>query len=338
MKLIIRAPNWVGDGVMALPAVDNARDITGADYIAVMARGATAPLYSNHPDVDRVIVIDDKSSGLFGARRAARLIKYDRYDIGVILPPSFSSALIFKLGGVAARAGYTGDRRSLLLTRAVKPPKEKMHRVRLYLYLFEKLTDQKLDFRAPRLYLSHEDITNGEKILSEHSLSYDDKYIAISPRAVAESRRWGVDNYGRLAARITSEMNCKVVLIGSRADFEAGREVEVAGGVNTVNLCGKTPLMTAAAILSFARLFVGNDSGLAHLAGAVDCPLVVLSGPDDPEETSPMCEKKKVIIRDIDCISCVKNVCSKSGIDFMRCMKLITVDEVFDAAKEIAKT
>jgi heptosyltransferase-2 len=338
MKLIIRAPNWVGDGVMALPAVDNARDITGADYIAVMARGATAPLYRNHPDVDRVIVIDDKSPRLIAARRAAKLIKDDRYNVGVILPPSFSSALIFKIGGVAGRAGYAGDRRSLLLTRAVKPPKEKTHRVRLYLYLFEELTGQKLDFRAPRLYLSREDITNGEKILAEYSLSYDDKYIAISPRAVAESRRWGVDNYGRLAARITSEMNCKVVLIGSKADFEAGRKVEAAGGANTVNLCGKTPLMTAAAILSFASLFIGNDSGLAHLAGAVDCSVVVLSGPDDPEQTSPMCEKKKVIIRDIDCISCIKNVCPKSGDDFMRCMKLIAIDEVFDAAKEIVKT
>ena len=131
MKLILRAPNWVGDGIMALPTVDAARDLTGADHVAVMARAATAPLYAHHPDVDRVIIIDDKKSLIAGPKNAAKTIKDDEYDVGLILPPAFSSALIFKLAGVKGRIGYATDKRSLLLTRAENIPPEPMHRAQI---------------------------------------------------------------------------------------------------------------------------------------------------------------------------------------------------------------
>jgi len=338
MKLIIRAPNWVGDAVMAMPAVDNARAMTGADHIAVAARSSTAPLFNNHPDIDRVVTIDDKSSRLRGPQKAATLLKDDNYDVGVVLPPSFSSALIFKLAGVKGRIGFAGDKRSVLLTRAVKPPADPLHRAHQYLYLFEKLTRRKAAFHNPKLYLSHEDIQQGAEILDSNGLSYDDPYIAIAPRAVAESRRWGYDNYGKLAARLAEAHNCRVLLIGAGDDAEAGDKAAQHNPAAIINLCGKTGLMAAAAIISFARLFVGNDSGLAHLAGAVDCPLVVLSGPDNPQETSPLCRKKKLIIKDdLECINCVKNECPKKGEGFMLCMKLISVDEVFDAAQNLYK-
>ncbi len=338
MKLIVRAPNWVGDAVMVMPAVDNLRDITGADYIAVMARPATAPLFGNHPDIDQVVVIDDNWSRLRGPRKAAETIKGYAYDVGVIFPPSFSSALVFKLAGVTGRIGFAGDKRSFLLTRAIKPPDEKMHRVRQYLYLVEKLTEKKPTFRNPQVYLSHEEIGRGEEILKAHSLSYDDPYITIAPQAVAESRRWGTENYGRLASRIAESLGIRVVLLGTEADTAAGDAVKALAPSSVINLCGATDLMSAAAILSFSKLFVGNDSGLAHLAAAVACPVVVLSGPDDPSETSPLARRKTVIIKDIDCISCVKNVCPRRGDDYLRCMKLISVDEVFDAAKGLFKT
>jgi len=337
MKLIIRIPNWVGDAVMALPTVDIAREMTGADHLAVMARKTTAALYKNHPGVDRVVTIDDKSSPIKGPRLAAHTIREDDYDVGLILPPSFSSALIFKLAGVTGRIGYATDKRSLLLTRSVKTPEEKLHRFRQYLYLLEKMTGRKANVKNPQLSLSHEDIIEGGHVLEARGFSYDDPYIAVAPRAVAPSRRWGGDNYGKLAARLADHFDSRIVLMGTDDDIEAAEKAKQAAPSSIFNLCGKTGLMAAAAIISFARLFVGNDSGLAHLAGAVGCPLVVLSGPDDPEETSPVCRPRKLIIKDIDCISCVRNKCPKSGDEFMRCMKLITVDEVFDAAREICK-
>jgi heptosyltransferase-2 len=338
MKLIVRAPNWVGDAVMALPAVDAIRDLTGADHLAIMARAATAGLFVNHPDVDRVVVIDDRSSRLHGAWRSAGLIRVDRYDIGLVLPPSFSSGLIFKLAGVKGRIGFTGDKRGMLLTRAVTLPAETMHRTKQYLYLVEQLTGKRPPVADPRLHLSHENLGDGEAVLRGQNLSYDDAYVVISPQAVGPSRRWGTDNYGRLAKRLIDILGCRVVLLGTNAETVAGEAVRACDPAHIVNLCGLTGLMSAAAIISFARLFVGNDSGLAHVAAAVGCPLVVLSGPDDPEETSPVSAKKRVIIKNIDCINCVRNVCPKRGEAFMRCMTLITVDEVFDAATALSRT
>jgi len=243
--------------------------------------------------------------------------------------------MIFKLAGVSGRIGYAGDARSILLTRVVKPVAEKTHRARTYIHLFEQLTGRKAVFKNPSVYLSYENIAAGEKVLGEHALTYDSAYAVIAPRAVAESRRWGSDRYGQLAAKLVTEVNCGVILLGITADAEAGEEVRQQAPEKIINLCGKTILPEAAAIASFARLFVGNDSGMAHLAGAVGCPVVVLSGPDDPRETSPLCEKKTVIIKELDCISCVKNRCPKSGDAFMQCMEMISVDEVFDAATKL---
>ncbi|MEZ5358429.1 MAG: lipopolysaccharide heptosyltransferase II [Candidatus Zixiibacteriota bacterium] len=332
MKLIVRAPNWVGDAVMALPAIDNLKKLTAASHIAVMARKATAPLFINHPDIDLVVEIDDKSNKILGPKRAADAIKGDHFDIGILFPPSFSSALIFKLAGVTGRVGFDSDNRKIILTRAVKSPAEPMHRMQSYLYLLEKVTGKKPKAHNPQVSLSHEDIQGGEEALGEVGLSYDDAYVAVAPRAIGESRRWGSEKYGNLARRIVSELDKKIVLVGTADDSDAAEEIKAFGSDKIFNLCGKTSLRSVAAVLSFAKLFIGNDSGLAHLAGAVNCPLVVLSGPDDPAETSPVCDAKTVIIKDdLDCISCVKNKCLLKGDAFMRCMRLITVDEVFDA-------
>lgn len=337
MKLIIRVPNWVGDAVLALPTIDAAALATGATVVSIMTRPLTAPLFQHHPNVDRVVVIDDKKSRVLGPYHASRMIKDDNYDVALILPPSLSSALIFKLAGVPGRVGFAGDSRSYLLTRAIQPPEQPTHRARQYLYLLEQVTGLSLPLATPRLVLSHEDIANGEKTLAKYSLTYDSRYIVIAPQATAASRRWGAANYGRLSERLISETDSAVILIGSLLERAAGDEVRQIGGQRVINLCGETDLLTAAAIASFARLFVGNDSGLAHLAASVGCPLVVLSGADNPDETSPLCDRKQVIIKDIDCIRCVKNVCPLSGEAFMRCMKLITVDEVCDAAREIIR-
>jgi len=338
MKLIIRVPNWVGDAVMALPAVDAARACTGVDIVAIMTRSVTAPLFRGRFGVDRVVVIDDKGPRLGDPWRAARLIRGDRFSLGVTLAPSFSSALIFRLAQIPRRIGYAGDCRSWLLNQAVKRPRQVWHRVNEYLHLLEQITGSAIAAAPPSLIFSKDDNHRGESVLAGHGLGYADRYIAIAPRAAAPSRRWGGDNYRRLALRLTSELQYHVVLIGAAADHQAGEDVRQANPSRVHNLCGQTDLLAAGAILAQGAIFIGNDSGLAHLAAAAGCPVVVLSGADNPDETSPVSDRKRVIIKEIDCIRCVKNVCPKSGAAFMQCLKLITVDEVFHAATEIIRT
>ena len=338
MKLIIRVPNWVGDAVMALPAVDAARACADVDFVAVTARSVTAPLFQGRSGVDQVVVVGDNGPGLGGRWRAAGLIRGGRFAVGITLAPSLSSAFIFRLAGIPRRIGYAGDCRSWLLTEAVKRPRPVRHRVNEYLYLLEKISGSTIAVAAPSLVFSNDDNHRGESVLVAHGLAPVDRYIAIAPRAAAPSRRWGEDNYRRLATSLTSELQHHVVLIGTAADHCAGEEVRQANPLRVHNLCGQTDLIAAGAILAHAAVFIGNDSGLAHLADAAGCPVVVLSGADNPDETSPVSNRKRVIIKEIDCIRCVKNVCPKSGEAFMRCQKLITVDEVIHAATEIIRS
>jgi len=336
MKLIIRVPNWVGDAVMAIPTVDNARDYTGADHITILARPATAPLFRNHPDVDEVIEIDDKTSRPTGLLRSARILQRNKFDLGYLLTNSLSSAMIFKLGGVKERIGYAADKRTLLLSTAVAIPDAAMHRARSYQYLFEIYTETKLSCRPPRLYFSALDENLAAEVLQECGIDGKTPFICVAPQAIAESRRWGIENYGLLANALIRQYDCPVLLLGTTSDREAAEGVRGSES-NIHNLCGHTNLMTAAAILAKAALFIGNDSGLAHLSAAAGAPMVVLSGPDNPEETSPLSDDKDVIIKELHCISCVKNACPKTGSEFMRCMKMITVDEVVDAASHRIK-
>jgi ADP-heptose:LPS heptosyltransferase len=149
-----------------------------------------------------------------------------------------------------------------------------------------------------------------------------------------------MENYTELARSITKELKLRVILIGGPDDRKEGDKI--AGTFETedyldevINLAGKTTLRETAALLSRARLFIGNDSGPAHLAAAVGVPVVVLSGADDPKETSPISSHKKLIYRDqLECISCVKNKCPLKGEAFMQCMKGLSREEVFAAVKE----
>ena len=103
----------------------------------------------------------------------------------------------------------------------------------------------------------------------------------------------------------------------------------IIGKNRVANLAGKTGLRELAAVMSRAELFIGNDSGPAHLAAAVGIPSVILSGADDPAETSPVSNRKRLVYLDhLDCISCVKNKCPNKGDDFMRCMNEISPEMV----------
>ena len=121
-----------------------------------------------------------------------------------------------------------------------------------------------------------------------------------------------------------------LVLIGSPDDQRVGDEiVDVLNSDRVANIAGKTSIREVAAVCSMARVFIGNDSRPAHLAAAVGTPVVVLSGADDPKETSPVSSRKRLVYLDkLECISCVKNRCELKGEEFMQCMKGISVDRV----------
>ncbi len=328
---IIRAPNHLGDCIMALAALQALPDTM---QYSLLAPDWAEPLYRGLPGAKFHPIPAGSLHGFAAILNQREMIKDINADAGLLLTPSFSSALIFNLAGINKRIGLSTDGRTLLLTDPVDSKTLPMHRADKFRCLVERLFDTKLQIDIPRISKSQECDSKAIDMLEESGIEGQARFVAIAAQSVAASRRWGSDNYASLAGRLTKDLKLNIVILGTEAESPAGDKIR-NNREDAVNLCGRTNIDTAAVVLSMAALFIGNDSGLAHLAGAVGIPLVVLSGADNPAETSPLAANKTVIIKNkLECISCVKNSCPLSGDRHMQCMKRITVDEVLQAAGE----
>jgi heptosyltransferase-2 len=343
-KIIVRTPNHLGDCIMALPMINETREAYPGATVTLLVPENLYDLFHPNPAIDHVIKIPKEHvHGLIAVMKIKDIVASGRYDIGYVLPPSFGAAAGFKLGGVKERIGYIADGRRLLLTKPITLPSplNDVHRSELYFNLLRRGAGIDLDYVHPKLFLNDEDVANSVSLLEGFGIGDGEEYTVVAFRAVAESRRWGSDNYTALIKSIVANHKLKVVLLGTDEDHKTGDNIAQAAGTREViNLAGKTSIREAASVLSRAKFFVGNDSGPAHLAAAVGIPVVVLSGADDPRATSPMAHNKELIyLENLACISCVKNKCPLKQDEYMRCMTGISVEMVSQAIERlIAKT
>ena len=330
-KYLIRVPNHLGDCIMAQPAIRGFVETRQNDSIALMLPEWAVPIYSEFRNLDMMTIPANRLHGFMAILYQSERMQEHKIDAGIVLTPSFSSALALFLGGVKRRYGLAGDGRRWLLNHPVIIPDKVLHRSQQYKHLLEQAAGTTLGLPRPALSLDDFIRKRARELLEINGINTSDKYAVIAPQAIAESRRWGTNNYAILSSRTIDRFKTKIALIGTSDEITAGEEI-ARNNDGIVNLCGKTDIGLAAAVLSGASMFIGNDSGLAHLASSVDIPLVVLSGADNPEETSPISDKKTVVIKDnLECISCVKNRCPLKGDGFMQCMREISVEEVMQA-------
>lgn len=317
-RVVIRAPNHLGDLVMALPAIE------AAGTADVMVRRWLVPLLEMALLRGRILPLD---GGRAGFLRAARVLRERRYRRGVLLAPSFSSAFLFALGGVRERRGTATDGRSFLLSDPVATGTlVGMHRAAAYLQL---VTGSPADGPPPLPRLAIPDALRDawEQLVGPPGGAR----IGIFPGSNASSRRWDADRFAELVARLAGE-GVQVVVFGGSGEREltarvAGRAAFDAGG--------RTDLPLLAAGLASCDLLVTNDSGPMHLAAAVGTPTVSLWGAGDPASTGPL-GAGHVLMRhpELPCVPCVKNQCPRRGAGTYlpeaerECLRLITVDQV----------
>ena len=332
---------------MALPMINEAREAYPGSSITVLIPENLAELFDKNPAVDKILTVPvDYVHGLKAVFKIKDIIAPDDYEVGYILPPSFGAASAFKLAGIPERIGYIADGRRLLLSKPLPLPEplNSEHRSVVYFNLLRRGSGEKVEYVKPKLFLDEDDNRRAGELLAGFEVSIDRPFAVIAFRAVAESRRWGDDNYTALSRLLTDRLGWNVLLVGSSHDARTGEQIAAAvteqiGPGRVVNLAGKTSLRELAAVCSRAKVFVGNDSGPAHLAAASGAPVVVLSGADDPHETSPISSQKRLVFREeLDCISCVKNKCPLKGERFMQCMKQITVEQVLEQVEGLTKS
>ena len=276
-RLVVVAPNWLGDAVMALPAIADVRTGQPAASIVVAARPAVAPLFALVRDVDEVVTLP-----------AHGLYPLSGCDAALLLPNSFHSALMVARAGVPERWGYRTDWRSWLLTRAVRRAPAGAHQIDYYQQLVRALGFPN-GVAVPRLELTSGHRAAGAGVLARAGWDGHRPLVALAPGAAyGSAKRWPPAAFADLAAALAGD-GVGAVLLGSPADADTASAVLRALGARAavVNLVGKTDLPALCGVLVTCRALVANDSGALHLAAALGVNVAAVFGPTDERVTAP---------------------------------------------------
>ena len=271
------APNWLGDAVMALPAIADVRKGRPGASLVVAARASVAPLFSLVREVDEVVVVPRRGPYPLGG-----------CDVALLLPNSFHSALMTARAGVRERWGYRTDWRALLLTRAVARPAALTHQVDSYRHLVSALGFSNGP-AAPVLEPKPECRAAGAEALQGAGWNGRTPLVALAPGAAfGSAKRWPPSAFADLAAGL-AEDGVSVVLVGAEADRGSASELLRALGRRSpvLDLVGRTDVPTLAGLLLNCRALVANDSGALHLAAALGVSVSVPFGPTDERTNAP---------------------------------------------------
>jgi lipopolysaccharide heptosyltransferase II len=325
-RLVVVAPNWLGDAVMALPAIADVRRGAPGAVIDVAARPAVAPLFTLVDGVGDVVVLEHRSSVTrdFAADFAGR-----SYDAALLLPNSFQSALTVWRAAIPLRWGFRTDLRAPLLTSAIARP-GRGHQAAYYQHLTRELGFQS-GALEPRIEIPAALRQAGADLLKGAGWDGTRPLMAVAPGAAyGGAKRWPADSFAAVADGLAAD-GVAAVLVGSAGDRAAADEVLAATRSAPLDLVGRTDLRALGGVLSNCRGLVSNDSGAMHFAAAIGLAVTAMFGPTEEWATRPLGRKPPVVlIHDVWCRPCMLRECP---IDH-RCMREITADSVLAAARQ----
>lgn len=333
-KIIVRMPNWIGDLVMATPVLSDLRKAYPQAHITAMCCNPVCDLLREDQAIDELFCFS--KTNRFGRRDEKRNIveklRRGKYDLGILLTSSFSSAWWFWLGGVKKRLGYQGNGRGILLTDKIPFPKDvhQQHLVETYKMLLAPLGIPLSD-RKPRIFLSEKELVNAKTLLHQMGISSEQILIGINPGAAYGSAKcWLPERFREVTERLLKLPSVRIIYFGDQASMPLVKEICREFPAPVINLAGLTSLRELAALIKLCQVILTNDSGPMHIAAAANTPLVALFGSTNEVATGPY-RTGTVIHKHVSCSPCYKRVCP---LDF-RCMKRIETDEVYE---EILRT
>jgi heptosyltransferase II len=330
--VLVIGPNWIGDAVMSTPALANLRRELPKATIDLLVPHTIAPLFEEHPDVDRVLSRDDRQPWL---TRLARLLglRQQRYGAVVLLPNSLRAAIYARLTGSPVRVGYATDGRGWLLTHPVAARDEGVpqHQVEAYLRVVSALGIPVIE-QHPRLTPTVKAESAAERLWDINGLRREERVLGICPGAAfGPAKRWWPERFAALADRLIVEGGWRVVFFGSARESALVEQIRALMAHDAVSFAGQDTIDGFVALAARCAVMITNDSGSMHIASAVGTPVVSIFGPTDPRRTAPMSAAATVLRRDLPCSPCFRTTCPYAD---HPCMRLIAVDEVFRAVFE----
>ena len=318
-RLVVRAPNWLGDAVMALPAIAALRAAHPDASLTIAAVPAVAPMFLEPAGVDPDTVLSvDKTT-------ERRVLAAGGFDTAVLFPNSFRAVWVAKQAGISERWGFRGGARGWLLTRAIARPRGPLHQSEYYRHLVRAL-DVSVPDAPPSIRPMPDTVARAEELLTSRGAVPGGVLVGMAPGAAyGHAKRWPPRLVAEVVQMLGADPGATCVLVGAAGDRDAGREIESAlpPGVRVIDLIGRTDLRTLVGVLSRCAAFVSNDSGAMHLAAAVGVPVTAIFGPTDERATAPIGDHD-VLVHPVFCRPCMLRDCP---IDH-RCMKGISAGTV----------
>ena len=336
--IVVSCPNWVGDVVMATPTFECIRQNFPETRIIGLIRKYARGVVSGSPWFDELIEMNDKSVG--GMLKLASQLRRLKPDLAIVLPNSFRSALIARLGGVRRIYGYRRNFRTALLSGGPAPIRNSSRiipqpMVEYYMEICRWLDIDTPDRLKPLLFCSDATMEEGNRLIENYGIAPDDMVIGMNPGArYGSSKCWPPQYFASLAEMIAKRWNCKIILFIGPGEKSLGRQIEnlshtriINTGPDNVNLELLKPLIKR------CQLMITNDTGPRHYAVSFDVPLVVIMGPTDPRYTNANLEKTIVLRRELDCAPCHHKECALHH----SCMAEIKPEEVMQATEKMVK-
>jgi len=326
----------VGDTVLITPALAALKEMFPHAQITVLANPWVQALLASHPASDRMMTIDKGKGMARSIRELSRVISHLRkegFDLAVLFQNAFEAAFLASMGAVRYRIGYNTDGRKFLLSHAVLRDQRilNLHQVHYYLGLIEAL-GWSGEHGKPSLFLNDGDVESASRMLSLYGITNHQTVVGFNPGATyGSAKRWPEERFAAIGDWAADRWNAKVMLFGSAAEREIGIKISQLMHHNPVNLCGRTTLGQAMALIKRCNFFLTNDSGLMHIAAAFRVPLVAIFGPTNPVATGPISETAVIVRHDFDCSPCLKETCPSDH----RCMLSIEPGEVWEKMERL---
>jgi heptosyltransferase II len=330
--VLVIGPNWIGDAVMSTAALANLRRGLAKTKIDLLVPRHVAPLFEGHPDLDRVLIRDDRRPW---RTRLAQVLALRRcqYEMVLVLPNSFRAALHAWLVGSPLRVGYATDGRRWLLSHPVPTVGvQPCHQLDAYLRLIAAMGLAVAE-RLPRLAPSMAAEMEAEQLWDAQGWGREDLVIGICPGAAfGPAKRWWPERFAALADRLIAADGFRVAFFGSCDELPLVAHICSQMTHKAVSLAGQDTLGSFMALAARCGVMITNDSGSMHIANAVGTPVVALFGPTDPRRTAPAGAPVTVVRHDLPCSPCFRTTCPYAD---HPCMRAIEVEDVYRAVLDM---
>ena len=334
--LLVVCPNWVGDAVMATPTFDCIRQSFAESRVIGLIRRYARGVVEDGPWFDDLIEINDKSTG--GFFRLVHQLRRLKPDMGVLLPNSFRSAIMLRLGGVKKIYGYRRNGRSILINGGPRPWRENRQftprpMAEYYMEICRWLNLAVPAQNKPRLFISDSMRTKGRRLIERYGITPGEMLIGLNPGAkFGSSKCWPAAHFARLAELLVQRWNCKIMLLIGPGEAEIGKKIVALSRAEIINTGpDNVDLALLKPLVRRCRLLITNDTGPRHYAVAFEVPVVVIMGPTDPRYTNANLEKTIVLRNELTCSPCHHKVCAED----QSCMTEISPQAVLQAGERL---